>query len=545
MTTSRALGKRLFRMSAGWIAGAGLAWGGGVRANDDVSHNFINQPSFFLPIQLEPAGRAVISEIRVHTKKRPTENWTYVTSCSPNQNGIPFTADGDGEYFFLMQLVDKKGLTNPANLQTSGPNATIVVDTQPPQVELQVLNNSPEGQYVAVRINDLNADLQKLQFFYQTRDQVYRPQECVANKPALFCIPAQANTTGMVRVVAQDLAGNSTTKDMNVAGQAPTSPDATTSTLPNATVAVVREPNILRVEAQDLPPSVPHKMPRGDHMSPQTPYTGIERVQKIDVTNSSPGMQTMASRQSPQLTPPTMQVPQAPTFSTAAPGAARVPSTAPAQPTRKLINTPQLMLEYQIEKIGRSGVGKVEVWMTRDGQGWEKLAEDAQGKSPIQVKLPGDGLYGLTLVVANGRGFGGQPPKMGDTPEGWVEVDSVRPNAEIIDIRQGTNDDAGTVSISWTCRDKNLSNDPVDLFYASDANSTQWQPIAKNLRPEGEYRWTPPTSVGSQTFLRIVARDQAGNATVLDTTQPVALDDLSRPRGRIFNITPAAIPNGN
>ena len=46
---------------------------------------------------------------------------------------------------------------------------------------------------------------------------------------------------------------------------------------------------------------------------------------------------------------------------------------------------------------------------------------------------------------------------------------------------------------------------------------------------DGQYRWAPPLSVGSQVYVRLVARDLAGNATVVETSQPVIVDDLSRP----------------
>jgi hypothetical protein len=56
-------------------------------------------------------------------------------------------------------------------------------------------------------------------------------------------------------------------------------------------------------------------------------------------------------------------------------------------------------------------------------QSWQRLGEDANRKSPVEIDLPGEGLFGVSLVVTNGRGFGGTPPSPGDSPDWWIEVD--------------------------------------------------------------------------------------------------------------------------
>jgi hypothetical protein len=198
------------------------------------------------------------------------------------------------------------------------------------------------------------------------------------------------------------------------------------------------------------------------------------------------------------------------------------------------------MLNYRLEHVGASGVGKVEIWITSDQrQSWQKLGEDVERKSPVIVELPGEGLYGITIVVSNGRGFGGTPPNPGDDPDTWVEVDMTRPNVEIKDIRPGGVDDPGTVHVIWNAHDRNLSPDAVDLYYAASREGP-WLPIAKGLRNDGHYRWVPPISVGSQVHIRLVARDLAGNATVVETAQSFAVDDMSRPRGRLIGIVPVS-----
>ncbi len=55
--------------------------------------------------------------------------------------------------------------------------------------------------------------------------------------------------------------------------------------------------------------------------------------------------------------------------------------------------------------------------MTPDqGQTWHRLGEDLDKRSPADINLPGDGVFGIRIVITNGNGFGGRPPVRGDAP---------------------------------------------------------------------------------------------------------------------------------
>ncbi len=205
---------------------------------------------------------------------------------------------------------------------------------------------------------------------------------------------------------------------------------------------------------------------------------------------------------------------------------------APAN--RHLSNSTRMFLEYKVDSLGASGVGRVEVWYTRDlGQSWNKLCDDTDKQSPAEINLPGEGLYGVSLVVTNGRGFGGSTPKTGDAPDYWAEIDTTRPIGDITAIHAG---DDGALHITWIARDKNLAAEPIELAYAANRDGP-WQSIAKAVKNDGLFRWAPPVEVGPQAFFRLTIRDQAGNTTMSETHQPVPLDDQSRPRGRVLGIS--------
>src|SRR5206468_6036978 len=131
--------------------------------------------------------------------------------------------------------------------------------------------------------------------------------------------------------------------------------------------------------------------------------------------------------------------------------------------------TTHASVEYRIDQVGPSGVGKVEVYMTADqGQSWQRLREDIDRKSPADIDLPGDGLFGIRLAITNGNGFGGTPPKMGDAPHCWIEVDTTPPFVQLRPteiVPQG-----GALDIRWTASDQNLGAEPVSLFFRTRAD---------------------------------------------------------------------------
>jgi hypothetical protein len=272
--------------------------------------------------------------------------------------------------------------------------------------------------------------------------------------------------------------------------------------------------------------SIVHKLPILDPAPPRTapaPEPKVERtprslpasVQEVNATALQSNTTALPSR---DVQPPVAQAPVA---------------------QRQLLNATRTFVDYKVEALGASGVGKVEVWCTRDqGKTWIKVGEDTDRQSPVEVNLPGEGVWGVILAVSNGRGFGGNPPRPGETPDYWVEIDTARPVADITAIHAS---DDGALHISWAAKDKNLAQEPIELSYAAKREGP-WHSIAKGIRNDGTYRWMPPAELGPHAFFRMTVKDEAGNVTQSETTQPVPLDDQSRPRGRVLGISTAATP---
>jgi hypothetical protein len=200
----------------------------------------------------------------------------------------------------------------------------------------------------------------------------------------------------------------------------------------------------------------------------------------------------------------------------------------------KFINTTDLTLNYSVEDVGPSGVSVVELWVTRDGRTWQRYGEDPDRISPFQIRLHSEGRYGLTLVVKSGVGLGDQPPRTGEPPQMWVEVDLTRPTVELKEVEAGRGPDAGIVTVTWRAEDKNLTAAPISLYYAETPDGP-WVTIVGGLENTGRYTWRVPPGAPYRFHVRVEAADKAGNVAHADSSRPV-LVDLSVPRGRILGV---------
>ncbi len=303
------------------------------------------------------------------------------------------------------------------------------------------------------------------------------------------------------------------------------------------------DPARLRVEYQSADKTWQMLQPLADDPSvfllpgPVVPES-VVRVAAIDrAGNVSVRIVNLASESADAAPPPVAPIAPAGPYETHAEKIPLMPpEPAPAAPTRQIINGTHASLEYKIEQQGPSGISKIEVWVTSDESAtWRRLCEDSKHQGPVEFDLPGEGVFGISLVVTNGAGIAGTPPAKGDAPDYWVEVDQTKPAAQLVSVRPGNGEEIGIVQINWTASDKNLGATPIDLYYATDRTGP-WQPIATGLKNEGSYRWTVAHDVGSRVFVRLEATDRAGNQARCDYPEPVVLDPV-RPKARVVKVT--------
>ncbi len=202
--------------------------------------------------------------------------------------------------------------------------------------------------------------------------------------------------------------------------------------------------------------------------------------------------------------------------------------------TALIVNKPKFDLNYDIEAVGRSGVGSVELWYTRNqGKSWEILTRDPDTMSPVSVELPADGIFGLKLVVKNGAGIGDAAPLPGEPPQSWVILDRTAPTGELTnaDIRVGTT--VPQMRLRWKSDEQYPVNKPVSLHWAPNKDGP-WQLIADQLDATGEYLWTMPDAIPARIAIKMEILDRGDNCGV--SICPEIAADASRPRGFIRDI---------
>jgi hypothetical protein len=206
-------------------------------------------------------------------------------------------------------------------------------------------------------------------------------------------------------------------------------------------------------------------------------------------------------------------------------------------PGTRWVNSKRINLNYEIKEQGPSGVSAVELWFTRDGRSWEKYSEEAKPEPPFVFDVHDEGVYGFTIVVRSGVGLSERPPRSGDPPQIWVEVDLAKPVVQWMNVDVGRGPDSGKVFITWKATDKNLGREPITLSYAKDAQGP-WTQIAANVENTGRYEWQMPAGVPYKFLVRLDATDKAGNVGTAQTPKHIVVD-LAQPKGTILGADPA------
>jgi hypothetical protein len=465
---------------------------------------------FHLPIKLDDRARASLQHVVLFVKAGQGP-WQAEPPVSAQQQRFQYRVPQDGEYWFSVVTVDKLGRQTPPDVTRERPALMVVVDTQPPTVEVQTAS-LPGGQpCLRCLLKDPNPDYQSIKISYRTPEGAARPLDPVPGQPGLFRAPPPEACTGSLHVTAADLARNQVSRDVN---------------LKDLTALGSGAPGV-GAPASGLQQMSASPPAGGDLPTPGGMHTA---AWPASLRGSN-----LAEGPNPQPASPETG-PQGATLPT--------PEGKPGTPPRQVINTKHAAVDYRVDPVGPSGVGKVEVWLTADkGASWQRVGEDPDRRSPAEVDLPGEGLFGIRLVVTNGNGFGGRAPQANDPPHTWVEVDTTPPSAQLRDLEPTTVE--GKLEIRWQVTDRNLTDGPINLYYATKREGP-WLPIGKGLKNDGFYRWAFPHDAGNQFFVKLEAIDQAGNRTHCESLTPVVLD-MTEPNAVVVGvngITPTP-PRGN
>ena len=487
--------------------------------------------------------------MQLHASSDRGATWHVANRVKATEERFVFRAPHDGEYWFCIRTVDKQGTVRPEGPQTA--DLKVLVDTMQPRLDLTAVRGTAGEVTAHWQAIDPNLKPDTLSIEYQAGAN--EPWERVAVETptatdrytligeVTFWPKATADNRAVITVRAQiaDRAGNPAatqtqakaagTKDTagasanNKPGDAPRTGD-TASHRPASWPADHATSEPLRGDPRTDAARGATPSPADTSGAGQQPFrlSSASGAAGTNVDGNGANSSASGDANSPGST------------SASGRGALRMDLLPPGERPR-MINSRRFELDYDVEAVGPSGIAKVELWGSTDGgKAWKSFGVDGDNRSPLAVSVPGEGLYGFNIVFQNGNGFGGFAPREGDTPELWVGVDLTPPVAKILAADVGR--DGGELIIRWEAQDDMLDPRPIALYF-SDRPNGSWSAIAAGLENTGQYAWRLDNRVPGRIFLRLEARDEAGNIGQFVSPEPISLD-LQRPQGRIRNVRP-------
>jgi hypothetical protein len=188
-------------------------------------------------------------------------------------------------------------------------------------------------------------------------------------------------------------------------------------------------------------------------------------------------------------------------------------------------------LDYELEAVGIRGVEAIELYGSLDGRTWTLWGRDPDRISPFDIETKEQGKFGFRIVVIGQNGLASPRPMAGEAPDIIVVVDKQTPVVRITGARYGEGDRVGSLVIQYECADENLMTRPVSLSF-SESLQGPWTTIVAGLRNDGDYVWPADPQLPPQLFLRIDAKDKAGNVGTHILDQPIDTQGMA-PRARI------------
>lgn len=459
---------------------------------------FTNKGRFRIPYQLDAdeIKRLGATEIQLHVSTNGGRNWRLVDSVPPVAGKFTFDAVGDGEYTFAVRTVDRDGELHPPGPLTSG--LVVTVDTAAPSLQLEV--EASAGGEVTVRwqADDIHLDIDSLRLEHLDATTLgWQPMQVVATESGETSWTVTARGAIRVRGSIADTAGNEAVAEAEaliaMETEAPIAPD----------------PSLLQGPIAGNTTDSPEASNPIDRSLPSINPNGNPISRPVSANPS----------QNPEVTQPRWNH----------------SSASQAVSSVRRVNSTTFQIGYELDDVGPSGVSSVELYLTEDeGRKWYHYGVDEDGQSPFRLTVPDDGTYGFAIRVRSGVGLAHNPPQPGERPELVVVVDRQPPEATILPLKQGEGSSPNQLVIEWTLTDDALAEHPVALYFA-ERPTGPWQPITGWQPNTGQYTWNFGPDLPKQVYIRLEARDAAGNIARVDSDEPMVID-LSRPTARIIEV---------
>ncbi|WP_339732522.1 hypothetical protein [uncultured Gimesia sp.] len=499
---------------------------------------YTSKTQFRIPYHYDQAeiDRLGAREIRLYVSTDRGVTWNHLKSVSPSTRKFPFEATQDGEYWFSVRTLDSKNQLHPSG-RVFEPGLRVVIDTTPPQLELDLRQISPGKVQLIWNAEDRYLDPSKLVLEYSQNESQNWQRVIVAphGKGQTTWSISQGGVVavrGMIKDRADNM-GSSQKKIRVVASASRTVPKKKQDLLDfNQPIASggIPDNSLTLSEPEPLAPySSQGQDSQPKPLEQQNPLANNNQLPSV-FPKAGTGSQSMQDSVKGQFVADAPE--KRPHYAKN-----RYPASEKnwAPERKQVLNGTQFQIGFQVDEVGPSGIGAIELYITEDnGQKWYKYGEDEDKKSPFHVEVPHDGIYGFALRVRSGVGLADALPKTGEKPDVVIVVDRTAPAIKLHPIKQGLGGEANKVTISWAMSDQNPAEKSIAINYSTQPNGP-WEPIVNWQEDMGRFTWSVGPGNPSKFYLQVVARDSAGNITKEVTPDPIILD-LTKPSGRIVDV---------
>ncbi len=537
------------------VSGQTSSWNQNRTASAGPETTYWRERIFLIPYQVQTHSNLEeqLGTVELLVSRDGATDWRSLGKAKANVQGFRYYAPTDGDYWFALQLFDRRGKRLQAGVIQ--PQLHVVIDTLQPVLSIAGSLDADGAIVLRYEATDRNLKPTGLAIQSQTDSQAWTDVPIGRHD-----VQQVDRLMGRIRLPASGTVhyreGNSVKFRASITDRAGHVTQATTEVLLDGPQLLASGSSHLDRIPGSTMPGVPNF---GVNASTVPPSTGTPFATGTN-TNLGSQASTWPAHEPPHRTPAQLvasgrasrpagseeprsaqtQLPisnSAPTAETQGWVGKSALQTGQFERAMRMVGSRTFDIEYDLDSVGPWGVAKVELWGTyNQGQTWESFCVDQDNRSPVRVTVPKEGIYGFRILVDGANGASSPPPRSGDPPELMVRVDLKSPTAQLYPIQRGQGNLVDHLVLRWTADDDNLEPRPISLFYSSSPQGP-WSTIAARLENTGQYYWRLQRHVPEQFYLRLEVRDMAGNLTVAQPPTPITLN-RPQPTGRLRGVRP-------